>query len=61
MKREFQIRLEDEDGMQLDCLCFSDLAEAKKRYQEMCTEETEGVTYHLELLEVLEQEQVYTE
>lgn len=58
MTREFQIRVSNEDGEEFDCRCFATLAEANDVYTKLSEEDTEGATYHLELVEVLRQDEV---
>jgi len=60
MNREFQIRIENQDGHLIDCLCYINLAEANEVYTRILHEETEGQEYRLELLEVLQQDTVRT-
>lgn len=57
MTREFQIRIENvnDDHDVIDVLCYTSLAEANIAYQAMVTGDTEGAPYHIELLEVLQQ------
>lgn len=58
MKREFQIRIEDETDNLVECLCFTSLAEAQEHYNNMLEPEEEMSTYYLELIEVLRQDTV---
>lgn len=56
MTREFQIRVSDDNDHEFDCICYTNLAEANAAYNAMAEEDTEGATYHLELVEVLRQD-----
>lgn len=58
MKREFQIRVEDEAGVLEECLVFTTLAEATVHYNKMLEAEEDMSTIHLELIEVLQQDTV---
>lgn len=58
MTREFQIRVSDANDKEFDCICYTSLAEANIAYNAMLEEDSEGATYHLELVEVLRQEVV---
>ena len=58
MKREFQIRIEDENNVLEECLVFTSLAEAQEHYNKMLEPEKDMSTVHLELIEVLRQDTV---
>lgn len=58
MTREFQIHIENKATGYEDCICYTNLAEANEGYDTLLTTETEGNTYHLELVEVLRQDTV---
>jgi len=58
MTREFQIRVSDDNDHEFDCICYTNLAEANAAYNAMAEEDTEGATYHLELVEVLRQDEI---
>ena len=56
MTREFQIRITNDKNEQLDCICYTSLAEANAAYNTLLGQDTKGATYHLELVEVLRQD-----
>lgn len=58
MTREFQIRITNNKDEQFDCICYTDLAVANAAYNTLLDQDTEGATYHLELVEVLRQDVV---